>query len=92
MDDDDLQKQLSRSLRTDKSMRVAGLGRLTDCVLVPEVLCGLVQEDLVLGKREEAGRQAREVLEESGELGLLLCGGDDEVEGDGEENNEGGEL
>lgn len=62
-------------------MRIAGLGRLTDAVLVPEVLVGLVQEDLVLGRREEAGRQARAVLVESAELGLLLCGGDDDVDG-----------
>lgn len=91
MDDSELQKQLSRALRNDKNMRVAGLGRLTDCVLVPEVLVGLVQGDLVLGRREEAGVQAREVLEESSELGLLLCGGDDEVDGE-EEDEQGGEL
>ncbi|MBA7492517.1 hypothetical protein ES702_03067 [subsurface metagenome] len=71
-------------------MRVAGLGRLTDCVLVPEVLMGLVQGDLVLGRREEAGKEARGVLEESSELGILLCGGDDEVEGDGEGEREDG--
>lgn len=84
MDDADLQKVLSRQLRNDKVMRIAGLGRLTDCVLLPEVLMRMVQEDLVIGSKEEAGEQARKVLEESEEVGLLLCGDDDEVDGDGD--------
>ncbi|KAK5087991.1 hypothetical protein LTS08_004947 [Lithohypha guttulata] len=60
----------------DKAVQAAGVGRYIDCVLTPEVLIKLMQED---SKEPCNGEDARKVLKESQELGRLLCGDDDEV-------------
>lgn len=93
LEDADLQKILSRQLRNDKSMRIAGLGRLTDSVLLPEVLVRMVREDLKLdgsGKDVDVDvdSQARKVLKESVDLGLLLCADDDDVEVESDSNDD----
>lgn len=89
LDNAALQRAVSRQLRTDKNMRTAGPGRLTDCVLLPEVLAGLVRDDFALGDGDEADRRARTILEESVDIGLLLCADDDEVElGSGDDDHD----
>lgn len=68
-------KEFKKRVRTDKAVQMAGVGRYIDCVLVPEMLVRLVQEDNDCN--EEA---ARKILEDTQELGLLLCREDDHVD------------
>lgn len=75
LNDTALQKILDKQMKSDKNMRTTGVGRLVDNVLVPEVLMRLVGEDM--GVQDE---EARKILDESSELGVLLWGDDDEVE------------
>ncbi|KAK5957456.1 hypothetical protein OHC33_001831 [Knufia fluminis] len=85
-EDVEVTKALKKATRSDKSFKLAGLGRAIDCVLLPEVIVKLVIEDMNLlssrgartGKAEE---EARKVLEGSVDVGLMLCGDDDHVEG-----------
>lgn len=73
--DKTLEKALGKQNKNDKNMRIAGIGRLVDSVLVPEVLMRLAGEDM--GVQDE---EARKILEESSYLGVLLCGDDDEID------------
>ena len=84
-EDPELSKALKKATKSDKSLRLAGAGRAIDCVLLPEILVRLVVEDMRLGtgsgaKRKNAEEEARKVLEESVDVGLMLCGDDDHVE------------
>lgn len=85
-EDADVAKVLKKAIKSDKSFRLAGIGRAIDCVLLPEVLVRLVIEDTSLGQGRggrsgKAEEEARKVLEESVDVGLMLCGDDDHVDG-----------
>lgn len=79
-DDVEIGRLLSRGMRTDKAFKVAGLTRIVNCVLLPELLTRLVQEDMLLSKGEEGEEEARKILEDSTDAGLMLCADDDHVE------------
>ncbi|KAK5092092.1 hypothetical protein LTR70_005057 [Exophiala xenobiotica] len=85
-EDADVAKVLKKAIKSDKSFRLAGIGRAIDCVLLPEILVRLVMEDMSLGQGRggragKAEEEARKVLEESVDVGLMLCGDDDHVDG-----------
>lgn len=85
-DDPEVIKALKKAIKSDKNFRLAGFGRAIDCVLLPEILLRLVIEDMgfSIGRGATSGKadeEARKVLEESVEVGLILCGDDDHVEG-----------
>ena len=65
---------LKQALKRDKVARAAGAGGYVNAVLVPELAVRLVMEDMVL----EDQQQARDVLSESSNLGILLNADDDE--------------
>jgi len=84
-EDADVAKALNKAIKSDKSFRLAGIGRAIDCVLLPEILVRLVIEDMSLGQGRggrsgKAEEEARKVLEESVDVGLMLCGDDDHVD------------
>lgn len=78
--DEVIVKVLGRTMRSDKTFKATGLARVIDCVLLPELLVKLVQEDMKLGAGNDAEENARKLLEESVDVGLMLCGDDDHVE------------
>lgn len=78
--DKDLNKVIDRVMRVDKNVRVAGVSRMLVAVVVPEILQFLVMEDMVV-----EGEEARKILEDSTDVGLLLCGDDDIVRRDEED-------
>ena len=65
---------LKQALKRDKVARAAGAGGYVNAVLVPELAVRLVMEDMVLKDQQ----QARDVLSESSNLGILLNADDDE--------------
>ena len=65
---------LRQQLKQDKVARAAGVGGYVNAVLVPELAVRLVMEDMLL---DDEG-QARDVLSESANVGLLLNADDDE--------------
>lgn len=85
-EDLEVSKALKKAIKSDKSFRLTGVGRAIDCVLLPEILIRLVIEDMSLGtgrgaRQGKVEEEARKVLEESVDVGLMLCGDDDHVEG-----------
>ena len=79
-EDAEVSKLLKKVTKSDKAFRVAGFGRFVDCVLLPELLLKLVQDDMKLEKGESGQEEARQLLEDSEQLGMLLCQDDDHVE------------
>jgi hypothetical protein len=75
-------EELGESVQKDRDLaRCGGLGGFMQAILVPEVISQLIMEDL---STSEEG--AREAMEESSELGRLLCEEDeDEVLSDAED-------
>ena len=65
---------LKETLSCDSVARSAGVGGYVNAVLVPELLVGLVMEDMHL----DDAAQARNVLAESSDVGIML-NGDEEV-------------
>jgi RTC4-like domain len=71
-----LSKDLRAAMKTDRSLRAAGIGPYVAAVLAPELTMRLVMEDRDLEDQEEA----REVLSESTDVGRLLYPDDDYVD------------
>ena len=65
---------LKQELKRDKVARAAGVGGYVNAVLVPELAVRLVMEDMLLEDEQEA----RDVLSESSNVGILLNADDDE--------------
>jgi len=79
-----LAKDLTTQLRTDPSIRAAGVGAYVSAVLVPELALRLVMEDLKTNHQE----RAINILAESTQVGILLNPDDDHVErGEGEDDD-----
>ncbi|KAL2402457.1 hypothetical protein ABEF95_014613 [Exophiala dermatitidis] len=72
----ELTKPLNQALRSDSALRAAGVGGYVNAVLVPELTSLLVKEDM----RLKNGEEARNVLDESSQIGALLNPDDDHVE------------
>jgi hypothetical protein len=66
---------LKQELKQDKVARAAGVGGYVNAVLVPELAVRLVLEDMNLQDEQ----QAREVLSESSNIGILLNADDENV-------------
>jgi hypothetical protein len=64
---------LKQELKRDKVARAAGVGGYVNAVLVPELAVRLVMEDMNL----QDERQARDVLNESSNVGILLNADDE---------------
>lgn len=64
-----------KELNTDNAIRMAGIGAYVAAVLVPELTMRLVMEDMNLENQQEA----REILAESTDVGILLHADDDHV-------------
>lgn len=75
--DKTLNRVIDRVMKTDKSIRIAGVSRVLVAVVVPEILQQLVVKDMVVDEEE-----ARKILEDSTDVGLLLCGDDDVIRRD----------
>ena len=71
-----LSSDLRQASKTDKGLRAAGVGPYVTAVLVPELTMRLVMEDMNVHGQEKA----REILDESTEVGRLLQPDDDRVE------------
>ena len=65
------------ALRVDSVARAVGAGVYVSAVLVPELALRLVMEDMEMADEDE--QKAKMVLAESAEVGMLLCGDEDEV-------------
>ncbi|KAL2449909.1 hypothetical protein ABEF95_014578 [Exophiala dermatitidis] len=72
----ELTKPLNQALKSDSALRAAGVGGYVNAVLVPELTSLLVKEDMKL----KNGEEARNVLDESSQIGALLNPDDDHVE------------
>jgi hypothetical protein len=70
-----MSSSLKQQLKRDKVARAAGVGGYVNAVLVPELAVRLVMEDM--GFKDE--QQARDVLSESSNLGILLNADDENV-------------
>ncbi|EXJ88134.1 hypothetical protein A1O1_05062 [Capronia coronata CBS 617.96] len=77
----ELTKTLNGALRSDSTLRAAGVGGYVSAVLVPELTARLVMEDMGLPSSEEA----RDVLDESSRIGALLNPDDDHIEREDDE-------
>jgi hypothetical protein len=66
---------LKQELKRDKMTRAAGVGGYVNAVLVPELAVRLVMEDMNLQDEQ----QARDVLSESSNVGILLNADDENV-------------
>jgi hypothetical protein len=70
-----LASALKQELKRDKVARAAGVGGYVNAVLVPELAVRLVMDDMNLQDEQ----QAREVLSESSNIGILLNADDENV-------------
>lgn len=84
--DEKITKQFRRAEKSDKAFRSANLARAVDSILLPELLTMLVQDDMYLTHDEDGQAQARKILEDSEEVGILLCGDDNDEVDDTKEN------
>ena len=86
--DDAILKAVRKASKIDKALRVANLARTIDSVLLPELLVALTQNDMLLPHTDEGELKARQILEDSDELGLLLNGDDDDdINAQDDDNN-----
>lgn len=80
----ELTRTLNGALKSDSTLRAAGVGGYVSAVLVPELTSLLVKEDMGLNSSKEA----RDVLDQSSQIGVLLNPDDDHVEREDDEESD----